>query len=178
MRILGAIWLTQSLTILVCWSVMHELRIAPIMISGIIILGIGTLAAIWIQTTLTDRLKLNDAAHNERLARKSVEFRAKLSKQKAVEAERLAELARNTGNSRTGLLRVSIISGGVLGIVAALILVQFIGMAMLLVAFSGGGLAGYILSKKVRSPKIVNGSADRLRKFLPRLRYPKLAHQK
>jgi hypothetical protein len=169
MRILGAIWLTQTLTVLVFWSSTHGLETSQIALFGTIILGIGALAAIWIQSTLKDQLKLNDAVHNERLTRKSMELRRELSKQKAAETQRLAELVRNTASSQTGLLRVGIFSGGVLGIGAALVMAQFVGMALVLAAFSGGGLAGYAISKKVRSPRLVNNSPGRFKKYWPRL---------
>jgi Flp pilus assembly protein TadB len=168
MRILGGIWLVQALTVMVFWLSVNSPYAWQLVLSGVLVLGIGALAAFWVYGTVKDQTKLTEAIHNERLARKSMEFRTQLSDQKAAEAERLAELARNTGNSRTGLLRVGILSGGVLGLGAALVMAQFVGMALLLAAFSGGGAAGYALSNKVRRPKKTSLSPTPVRKWLPR----------
>lgn len=178
MRILFAIWLCQALTALVVWSLSDNMETGELLVTAAVIVGIGGLAATWIQSTLKDRLKLSEAVHSEQLAQKSLAYRKELSKQKAEEAERLSEIARNTGNSRTGLLRVGILSGGLLGIGAALVVAQFVGMALLLAAFSGGGLAGYSLSKKTRAPRLPNDAAEGLKKYLPRPRDVKAVLQK
>lgn len=47
---------------------------------------------------------------------------------------------------------MGIVSGGVLGIVSALMVAQFVGLALLIAAFSGGGAAGYIFSRRLGHP--------------------------
>jgi hypothetical protein len=161
MRILGGIWLVQALTALVLWLVGTDAS-GPfeIALTGTLALGIGALAAVWILGTLRDQLKLLEARHSERLAQKSEAFKAEMSRQKAEEAARLTELVRNSGNSRTGMLRVGILTGGALGIGAALVMAQFIGLALVFAAFAGGGATGYALSNRVkRSTRAVGSDA-------------------
>jgi hypothetical protein len=152
MHIIVGIWLVQILTALVLWLNVPAVGPLRLGLSVVLALGIGALAAVWIRGTLKNQLKLLEAHHGERLAQTSEVFRAELSRQKAGEAERLAELARSSGNSRTGLLRAGILTGGALGVGAALVMAQFIGMGLLLAAFAGGGAAGYAISSKLRRP--------------------------
>jgi multidrug efflux pump subunit AcrB len=155
MRLLGAIWLTQFLTALLILSVLGNPGAVQFALTAAIALGIGMLAAIWIRSSLSDRLKIDAAVHKERLAKLSHDFRTELSKQKAEDADRLAALSKATGNSRTGLLRAGIVSGGVLGVLSALMVAQFVGVALLVAAFSGGGAAGYLFSKRVSRSRAV-----------------------
>jgi hypothetical protein len=153
MRLLGAIWLIQVLTGLLLFSAIGQTGVLQITLTVAVALGIGMVAAIWIRSTLSDRLKIDAAVHEERLAKLSLSYRKELSRQKTADADRLAALSSASGNSRAGLLRVGILSGGALGIVSALVIAQFVGLALLLIAFSGGGIAGYALSRKLPKPR-------------------------
>lgn len=152
MRLLLGIWLIQVLTALVFWLGLDG-RGWYFALSATIALGMGALATLWIQSTLKDQIKINEARFGERLAQKSEQYRAELSRHKMSDADRLAELAKSSGYSRITLLRVGILTGGALGIGAALIMAQLVGMALLLVAFSSGGIAGFFLSSKTGRSK-------------------------
>jgi hypothetical protein len=170
MRLVAGIWLVQILTIVVVWLGLSNPTSWQMALSLALALAFGALAAIWIKGTLKDQVRLHEARFSERLAAKSEEFSTKLSQQRAREAERLADLAQKSGNSRTGLLRAGILTGGALGLGAALVMAQFVGMALLLAAFSGGGAAGYFLSSKTqrRSLKEIEDSGSKPKGLLSR----------
>ena len=170
MRLLAGIWLVQLLTALVLWLGLSNPTTWQIALAGTLAVGIGLAAAVWIRGTLKDQVKLHEARYSERLAQKSHEFSTKLSEQKAGEADRLAELARKSGNSRTGLLRVGILTGGALGLGAALVMAQFVGLAFLLAAFSGGGATGYFVANKMRprANRQINVRTDKKVAEIPR----------
>jgi hypothetical protein len=57
------------------------------------------------------------------------------------------------------MLRVGILTGGALGIGAALVMAQFIGLALVFAAFAGGGATGYALSNRFKRSTRASASA-------------------
>jgi len=143
MRILLGLWLLQALTVAPVWLFLTGHDPLQVGIAVAAALGAGLLMALWIGTLLRDQRRLSEAKSSERLATARAKFNAALAKHKTEEAARLSALTRKFGNARTRLLKLGLLTGGTLGLGAALMIAQVFTAGLLIAAFTGGGAVGY-----------------------------------
>ncbi|ARE41888.1 hypothetical protein RGUI_3747 [Rhodovulum sp. P5] len=143
MRILIGVWLLQIMTVGPLWLVLTGQDPALVGLGVAMVLGAGLLAALWFSTLLRDQKRLSEARHSERLANAKARFQATLAKHKSDDAAKLSDLTKKMGRTRTRLLKLGLVTGGALGLGAALFFAQVFTAGLLVAAFAGGSAAGY-----------------------------------
>ena len=106
---------------------------------------VGLLAALWVWTSLRDQRRLGEAQRSERMAKGVAELHAKLARQRAEDAAKLRALTERATETRPNWLKTGFVAGGALGLGVALVLTQFVALGLVAVAFTGGGVAGYVV---------------------------------
>ena len=142
MRLMLGLWLVQGITAGVTLG-LPAANAGQAAILVVVLLGLGALAALWIGSALRDQRRLGEARLSERMSAKTADLQAELARARAEEATRLRDLTEKLGKPRRGFLKAGLVSGGALGVAAALVVTQVLTLGLVAMAFVGGGAAGY-----------------------------------
>lgn len=145
MRIVLGLWLVQAVTAGLAWLALSSASGGQILLWIGVVMCVGLLAALWVSTALRDQRRLVEAQRSERMAIGVAELHAKLARQRAEDAAKLRRLTERATETRPNWLKTGFVAGGVLGLGVALVLTQFVALGLVAVAFTGGGVAGYVM---------------------------------
>jgi hypothetical protein len=146
MRIVLGLWLLQAVSAGSAWFALSgESRPGEIVAWIGLTMSVGLLAALWFWTALRDQRRLGEARQIELMANKAAELQADLARQRAADTAKLRALTEKVARPQRGLLKMSLLTGGALGLCLALIVTQLVTLGFLALAFAAGGGAGYVL---------------------------------
>jgi F0F1-type ATP synthase assembly protein I len=145
MRILLGLWLLQAVSAGLAWLALSSASSGQIIVWIGVVMCVGLLAALWFWTALRDQRRLGEVQRSERMANGVAELHAKLARQRAEDAAKLRTLAERAAETRPKWLKTGFVAGVALGLGLALMLMQFVTLGLFAVAFTGGGVAGYVM---------------------------------
>ena len=149
MRIVLGLWLLQAFSAGSAWFALSGGSPAEIFVWIGLAMSVGLLAALWFWTALRDQRRLGEARQIELMASRTAELQADLARQRAADTAKLRALTEKVARPQRGLLKMSLLAGGALGLCLALIVTQLVTLGFLALAFAAGGGAGYILRGRV-----------------------------
>ena len=149
MRIVLGLWLLQAFSAGSAWLVLSGGSRSEVLVWIALMMSVGLLAALWFWTALRDQRRLGEARQIELMANKAAQLQADLARQRAADTAKLRALTEKVGRPQRGLLKMSLLAGGALGVSLALIVTQLVTLGFLALAFAAGGGAGYVLRGRV-----------------------------